>query len=125
MAMAHLNSAISKTSFFMMLMGASLTPQSLRAQETNPDTIIACMIEKTTEENKAVMRNMIIAALQDNQSETKKYVVQLGSFITDLALNKCSMSYQMLTQPQFKDIARRYGQQVGEEMMRQAFAKLK
>ena len=91
---------------------------------TDKDAIVGCMLEKSTPENKAVMRALIIAALQDNQPEMKTKLAMLGGVLVDLALSKCSMSMTLMNEKDFGEIGSRYGGELGQELIAAALAKL-
>ena len=109
----------------LMIAGASLSPGSSIAQETTKDTIIACMLENTTEQDVSAMRNMMVAALTDDNDGMKRYLLQVGFSVSNLAMNTCHMDYALLSKPEFLEISRLYGQKLGEKIMTEALAKLK
>ena len=100
-----------------------------RAQDagksTDMDAIVACMFEQTTEQDVAKMREFMVAALTEDADAMKRLLLEVGFSVSNLALNKCQMDYSLLSKPEFQQIAKTYGQKLGEKIMADAFAKLK
>ena len=77
---------------------------------TDKDAVVACMLEKSGPREKAVMRDMLMAALQGNKQEEQRNKTLLEDVLFDLAVTKCSISESLMNKEDFGDIGARYGE---------------
>lgn len=115
----------STAAFILAVVGVLVAPAGGRAEESEQERIVACMLEKTTEQEVSAVRGMMIAALTEDNDGLKRTLLQVGFAVSNLAMNTCRMDYALLGKPEFQQIARLYGQKLGEKIMADAFAKLK
>jgi len=110
----------------LALLGGALLPAWGQAQEqlTDKNAIVACMLEKSTDQDKGVMRDFIIAALQEDPAAMKKNLDLLGNVLLDLAVTKCSMSMTLMNEKDFGQVGEMYGEKLGEALIAAAFAKM-
>ncbi|RYG96578.1 MAG: hypothetical protein EON57_14895 [Alphaproteobacteria bacterium] len=110
----------------LALLGAALFPAWGNAQEqlTDKNAIVACMLEKSTDRDKGVMRDFIIAALQEDAAAMKTNLDLLGNVLLDLAVSKCSMSMTLMNETDFGQVGEMYGEKLGEALIAAAFAKM-
>ena len=95
----------------LALPGMLLSPTWGYAQAmADKDAVVACMLEKSGPREKAVMRDMLVAALQGNKLEEQRNKGLLEDVLFDLAVTKCSMSDSLKNKEDFGDIGARYGE---------------
>jgi hypothetical protein len=111
----------------LALLGTAVLPALGNTQEslTDKNAIVACMLEKSGAQDKAVMRETIIAALQENEEAMRANLIRLSAVLIDLAVTKCRMSYTLMNEKDFGEIGAIYGEKLGNDLISAAFAKLK
>ena len=111
----------------LALAGLALLPAGGNAQESliDKNAIVTCMLEKSSVQDKAVMRETIIAALQENEEAMRTNLIRLSAVLIDLAVTKCRMSYTLMNEKDFGEIGAIYGEKLGNDLISSAFAKLK
>jgi len=111
----------------LAFLGAAFPPAWGNAQEslTDKNATVACMLEKSSAQDKAVMRETIIAALQENEEAMRANLIRLSAVLIDLAVTKCRMSYTLMNERDFGEIGAIYGEKLGNDLISSAFAKLK
>ncbi len=108
----------------LLIVGSSAATVPAVAAEFDQNRVVQCMLDHTTTEQETVFKNLMVAALSDDTAGVKSSLVQLTSTMMDLALTKCEVGVSSLSSPEFQAAAKLYGQQVGEKLMKNAFAKL-
>ncbi|MCG5478194.1 hypothetical protein [Sinorhizobium alkalisoli] len=107
-----------------LAVGLSSVATSTTAAEFNEARVVQCMMDHSTADHEAVFKKLMIAVLTEDDGGVKSSLVQMTSRIMDLALTKCEVGISSLSTPAFQAAAKLYGQQMGEKMMKNAFAKL-
>ena len=110
----------------LALLGAALLPAWGNAQEqlTDKNAIVACMLEKSTDQDKDVMRAFLISALQENTAAMKKNIDLLGGVLFELAVTRCAMSLTLMNEKDFGEVGEMYGEKLGEVLIDAAFARM-
>ena len=98
---------------------------SAQEQLTDKEAIVTCMLEQSTPADKTVMRDMIVAALQEDEPQLQRNLTLMGDVLVDLAVNKCSMSMTLMNEEDFGEVGELYGEKLGEALISAAFEKLK
>ena len=66
------------------------------------DQLANCMFGNTRDTQIAGMKNLIIAALQDDVPALQASVVELGSMLVSLAMTGCGLGLSQLQEPVFQ-----------------------
>lgn len=96
------------------------------AQEEAFDTgrLAACMVENAQETDRQIMRDLIIAALQDDVPAMRTGVISLGAAMVQLATASCGMGFSELQRIDFEKVGQAFGEILATQMMEEAFSKL-
>ncbi len=100
-----------------------LAPASTHAQAIEPGALASCMQANTTAEDEAIFRRMLIAALQENDAEVKASLNGLALAMLGLGTQHCGINVTDFDKEPVQAAMRTYGERLGENIMKRAFAK--
>src|SRR5579871_6090545 len=106
-----------------MITGAALL-SSGQAFADKADEIGQCLIAHSTPETEAVIKKMLIAALEDDTDALNSTALQLGVQILSNAQANCGLKLSDVNDPSFQKAAGKYGEFLGQKIVGAAFAKL-
>ncbi|MGE6784330.1 hypothetical protein ACQKGL_17620 [Ensifer adhaerens] len=110
--------------FSLLLAGSPIVSAHANPAPLDEVRLAQCMLENTTSDEESAFKDVMVAALRDDNDALKVSLDQLSTVMMDLALTKCEVALSALATPQFQTAAGLYGQQVGEKLMKKAFEKL-
>jgi len=100
------------------------SPTPVIAQQIDGSALTKCLIANAGDQNLAAMKQMIVAAIDDDSEALKTASANYGMAIIVTAVTKCGVSETQLFDPAFKDAVGSYGQKLGEKIIADAFAKI-
>lgn len=84
-----------------------------------------CMVENSTDADEALLKDMMIKALQDApEAELMSSTMAMGMGMVTLATTNCGLDLAGLQTPVFEEAAEIYGMYMGEKIMGEAMAKI-
>ncbi len=101
-----------------------LPASAIAQQALDPDQLAACMAEHSGETEETAMRQLLIAAMQDDTTGMRDGVAELGSVILRLSVSSCGVGLTQLEEPAFQLAAEKYGEILAVRIMENAFSKL-
>lgn len=107
------------------LLAFSLCLASAHAQTLTSQSLAECMIANTGDTDEAILKKLIIRAMQDAPTdELKGITIEMGMSMVSLATVDCGLNMSELDGPVFVGAAEIYGQRMGEKLMTEAMAKI-
>lgn len=107
------------------LLAFGLCLASANAQPVTSQSLAECMIANTGDTDEAILKKLIIRAMQDAPTEELKSItIEMGMSMVSLATVDCGMDVSDLDGPVFGGAAEIYGQRMGEKLMTEAMAKI-
>lgn len=94
------------------------------ADESRLHKTADCMFEHATNEDLDVLKNMIVAGIEEDSSSLKGLAMIVVGSVARLATVDCDYPVTELGTQEFKTISNLYGQRVGEKVMQDAFSRL-
>jgi len=94
------------------------------AQQIDESALTKCLTANAGNEHLAAMKQMIVAAIDEDSEALRTASANYGMAIVVTAVTKCGVSETQLLDPAFKDAVGRYGQKLGEKIIADAFAKI-
>ena len=100
------------------------SPATAIAQQIDGSALTKCLTANAGDEHLAAMKQMIVAAIDDDSEALKAASANYGMAIIVTAVTKCGVKETQLFDSAFKAAVGRYGQQLGEKIIADAFAKI-
>jgi len=85
--------------------------------ETRGEKVASCMIQNSTEDDVAQMKQLMLLALQEKKSEATAVMGTLMLKAGLTATGQCGVGYNELGTPMFEYAVRLYGEHLGTEVM--------
>ena len=104
---------------------SSASAQSSGTTAIDVEAVTQCLFERTTEDQIASMKKLVIAALEENIPVMQEHLIGFGTSIVSLAMTACGVGLSQLNDPTFAEVSEKYGALLGDKVIGDAFAKLK
>jgi hypothetical protein len=95
------------------------------AAPVNPETLAACLFKNSTQVEKGTLKKLMIAALTDDTGSLTSLSMLLASSVVQLAMDKCEVTVEQIAESDMNSVLELYGSQVGQQIMEEAFAKIR
>jgi hypothetical protein len=95
------------------------------SEPLDTEVVATCMFDNATQADKDVIKKLVVAALTDDVGSIKGLQLLVASGITRIAMDPCKVTVEQLGQPEMMAAVKIYSENVGKQMMEEAFAKLK
>lgn len=95
------------------------------SEPLDTEALATCMFDNASQADKDVIRKLVVAALTDDLGSIKGLMLVVASGITRIAMDPCKLTVEQLGQPEMITAVKLYSEKVGQQMMDEAFAKLK
>jgi hypothetical protein len=106
------------------LVGCVLASPS-HAVPVNPEALAVCLFENSTSVEKGTLKKLMIAALTDDIGSLTSLSILLASSVVNLAMEKCEVTVEQIAESDMNSVLELYGSQVGQQIMEEAFAKIR
>jgi hypothetical protein len=93
-------------------------------QPIDVDKVAYCMMAHSGPPDEAIIKKLMIAALQDDVPGMQSNVAELASAMLKLAMVSCGVGMDQLDDKEFEAVGQKYGEMMGEKIMTEAFAKI-
>lgn len=104
---------------------AFATTPAIAQEEMTAQSLADCMVENSTDADEALLKDMMIKALQDApEAELMSSTMAMGMGMVTLATTNCGLDLASLQTPVFEEAAEIYGMFMGEKIMSEAMAKI-
>ncbi|MFO1071038.1 MAG: hypothetical protein U1E14_21180 [Geminicoccaceae bacterium] len=112
-----------KTWAFAALLAVAAVP-SAWAEAVDSAKLSACMLDKATTEDEALMRRAIAAILLDQNGEAKRYLGEISLTYMRLLTKDCGTAIDPANGPAIQQALQQFGIKFGMRIMQKAFGQL-
>jgi hypothetical protein len=95
------------------------------AEPLNVDEVASCLFEKSTESDRDVVKKLVVAALTDDRNSIKGLLIAFLGSLSNIAMNHCGVTIEQLGQPEMQLAVTKYGEKLGQQVMQEAFGKIR